>query len=297
MSTYKTKGFINGIIAAVSYGTNPLFALPMFKAGLSVNSVLFYRYLIAVLIYGIWLKFFKKISLRITFKEFLCLILLAFSFAISSVTLFASFQYIDSGLACTILFIYPIIVALISSLFFKEKINISIIVSILLTSAGILLLYGSPQGNLNPKGVGYVLFSAFSYAIYMVLVKNLKPIKHLKYNKLSFYVMLIGLSVFIWNLDFCTKLQPISGIKVLACAICLSVFPTIISLETINLAIRLTGSTITAVIGALEPLTAIFFGVLLFGEILTLKIICGIVLILLGVIIIILRNNMNLKKS
>jgi len=289
MKKVKTRGFINGIIAAVSYGTNPLFALPMYKSGMGANSVLFYRYLFAVVIFGIWLKVFKKVSLKITGKEFFYLLILSILFALSSVTLFEAFNYIDSGIACTVLFVYPIIVAVLSAVFFKEKITKTVVASIALTLSGIFLLNGG--GNLNTKGVIFVLLSAFVYAIYIVLVKNLKAIKHMKYYKLSFYVMLLGLSVFIWNLKFCTELQPITSLNVLFCGAALAIFPTIISLETINISIRLIGPTTTAILGALEPLTAIFFGVLLFNEVLTLKIILGIFLILSGVILIILRNT------
>lgn len=293
MKKYKTRGIINGIVAAVSYGTNPLFALPMYEKGLSANSVLFYRYLFAVVIFGIWLKFFKKVSLKISKKEFLSLFFLAILFALSSITLFEAFNYIDSGIACTILFIYPIIVAVLSVVFFGEKITKTVIFSIILTLTGIFLLNG--EGNLNIKGVTFVILSALVYAIYIVLVKNMKTIKHIKFDKLSFYVMLFGLSVFILNSNFCTELQPIEDWKVFGCAAALALLPTIISLETINIAIRLIGPTTTAILGALEPLTALFFGVLLFGEILTFKIILGIILILSGVILIILKNSISNK--
>ena len=184
-----------------------------------------------------------------------------------------------------------VIVALISTVFFKEKITKTVISSILITLFGIYLLNSGVNNSLSIKGLLFVFTSAFSYAIYMVFVKNLKVIKQIKYDKLSFYVMLLGLSVFIFNLKFCTQLQPITDWKILVCAIALAIFPTIISLETINIAIRLVGSTTTAIIGALEPLTAIFFGVLLFGEIMTLKMVFGVILILFGVILIVLRDS------
>ena len=125
----------------------------------------------------------------------------------------------------------------------------------------------------------------------MVGIKYINIIKHIKPDKLSFYVMLFGLSVYIWNLKFCTELQMINNWFVFICAIGLAIFPTIISLETITFAIKFIGATKTAVIGALEPLTALFFGVLLFGEALTVKIICGIGLILAGVILVILNRK------
>lgn len=296
MRKYKTKGYLNGILASVSYGTNPLFALPMFKLGMSVNSVLFYRYLFAVIIYGLVLKFFKKTDFQISFKEFYSLFFIAVLFALSSTTLFASFKYMDSGIACTILFVYPVLVALISTIFFKEILPKISVVAMFVTLSGIFALNGGVGGKLSFIGVGLVFLSALVYAIYIVLVKNLKAIKHLKHDKLSFYVMLMGLSVFIVNLKFCTELQPINDWRVLLCAVALAIFPTIISLETINIAIRLIGPTTTAILGALEPLTAIFFGLLLFGEHLTLYNAAGIFLILGGVTLIILKDKLSKPK-
>lgn len=291
MSTYKRKGFISGIIGSVSYGLNPLFALPMYNAAFNADSVLFYRYFFAVVIYFAWLKFYKRISLKINLQEFFCLLFLSVIFAISSLTLFQSFNYIDTGIACTILFVYPTLVMLISTIFFKEKLRKSIILSLLLTAAGILMLYNGSKIALDIKGVILVLLSALSYAIYMVGVKNIKCIKHIKYDKLSFYVMLLGLSVFIYNLKFCTQLQPINSLKVLACAVCLAIFPTVISLEAVNVAIKLIGASTASILGALEPLTAIFCGVIFFHESLSFKIIIGIILIITGVIMIMPKNK------
>ena len=204
----QTTGILNGAIAAASYGTNPLFALPMYAHGIGVNSVLFYRYAIAVSVYFLWIKFVKKTSLKITVKEAVWLLVFGIFFSLSSLTLFEAFKYIEAGIACTILFIYPLLVAIIMTLFFHEKLTKTVIFSIILTFAGITLLYhGKPQTTLNLHGVAIVLLSALLYALYIVGVKNVKTIKHIKTDKLSFYVMLFGLLVYVYNLDFCTKLQ------------------------------------------------------------------------------------------
>lgn len=294
----KTAGVLNGAIAAASYGTNPLFALPLYAAGVGVNSVLFYRYAFAVVIYGIWLKFFKKTSFAISLKEFFPLLFLALFFSLSSLTLFEAFKYIEAGIACTILFIYPVMVAVIMWLFFKEKFTGTVIFSILLTSAGIILLYkGKPGGaGLNIHGVCVVLLSALLYALYIVGVKNIKEIKHMKPDKLSFYVMLFGLLVYVYNLKFCTQLQILDSPMLWMYAVALALFPTIISLETITVAIKLIGSTTTAILGALEPLTAIFFGVVFFHEQLTIRICIGVALILCGVFLIVTRNVRKKRK-
>lgn len=286
-----TKGILNGIIASTSYGMNPLFGLPLYAIGIGVNSVLFYRYFLAVIIYFIWLKFFKKASLKISRQEIIPLFFLGIFFSLSSLTLFEAFHYIEAGIACTILFIYPVMVAIIMALFFKEKITKTVIFAILLTSIGIILLYkGKPDTALSIKGILIVLTSALLYALYIVGVKNIKPVKIMNSARLSFYVMLFGLIVYIVNLKFCTTLQMLPNLKAWLFAIGLALFPTIISLETTTIAIQLIGSTNTAILGALEPLTAIFFGILFFHEQLTLRISIGIILILFGVFLIISRK-------
>lgn len=288
----RVKGILNGAIASASYGTNPLFALPLFAAGIGINSVLFYRYALAVVIYGLWLKFVKKTALNISRKEFLPLLILGIFFSLSSLTLYDAFNYIEAGIACTILFIYPVLVAVIMALFFKEKITKTVISSILLTSVGITLLYKGKTGlSLNLYGVGIVFLSALLYALYIVGVKNIKAVKHINRAKMSFYVMLFGLLVYIINLKFCTQLQILDKPYLWFLAIGLSIFPTIISLETITISIKLVGSTTTAILGALEPLTALFFGVLIFHEQLTVRICMGVALILLGVLLIVTRKK------
>ncbi len=293
----KFIGVLNGAIAAASYGTNPLFALPMYDGGIGVNSVLFYRYAFAVMIYFVWLKFFKKTSLKISKQELPPLFILGLLFSLSSLTLFEAFKYIEVGIACTILFIYPVLVAVIMALFFHEKITKTVIFSILLTFCGIMLLYkGNSASGLNLYGVSIVFASALLYAIYIVGVRTIKTIKHIKIDKLSFYVMLFGLLVYVFNLKGCTELQIIKEPYLWLNAIALALFPTIISLETLSVSIKLIGSTTTAILGALEPLTAIFFGVVVFHEQLTVRIGIGVMLILAGVFLIVTRNTIRKKR-
>lgn len=298
MEKGRTIGTVNGIIAATSYGTNPLFALPLYMHGIGVNSVLFYRYSLAVLIYWVWLKFVKKVSFKLKQAEILPMFILGLFFSLSSLTLFEAFKYIEAGIACTILFIYPVLVALMMTIFFKEKLTSIVVASIALTSCGIGLLYNCKTGvTLDLHGIMLVLASAFLYAFYIIGVKNNKTVKSINSAKLSFYVMLFGLIVYIVNLKFCTELQIPDKPYLWLFTIGLAIFPTIISLETITISIKLIGSTKTAVLGALEPLTAIFFGILFFHETLTPRIVLGIILILSGVILIITKNKPQIKNK
>ena len=178
-----------------------------------------------------------------------------------------SYNYMDAGIASTILFVYPVMVAVIMGAFFKEKISAITVFSILLALSGIALLYqGDGNKPLSTVGIIFVLLSSLSYAIYIVGV-NRSSLKTLPTTKLTFYAILFGLSVYIVRLNFCTELQIIPSPLLWADVLALGPFlPTAVSLICTALAIQSIGSTPTAILGALEPVTALFFGVLLFHE-------------------------------
>lgn len=290
----KTKGFIFGAIAASSYGMNPLFALPLYAAGMSVDTVLFYRYFFAAIVLGILMKMQHQ-TFALRKGDFLPLLIMGLLFSSSSLLLFISYNYMDAGIASTILFVYPVMVAVIMGVFFKEKISAITVFSILLALSGIALLYqGDGDKPLSTIGIILVLLSSLSYAIYIVGV-NRSSLKELPTTKLTFYAILFGLSIYIVRLDFCTELQMIPSAWLWADALTLAILPTAISLICTTLAIHYIGSTPTAILGALEPVTALFFGVLLFHEKLTPRLMVGILMIITAVTLIIIGKSL-LKK-
>lgn len=286
----KVKGYILGSIAAATYGMNPLFALPLYKEGMDPDSVLFFRYLFAIPLLGIMLKVRGR-SFTLKRREIVPLIILGWLVAISSLTLFQSYNYMEAGIASTILFVYPILVALIMAVVFKEKITLQTVLCILLALSGIALLYKSGDGDtLSLIGIALVMASALSYAIYIVGV-NRPRLKDVATLKVTFYILLFGLSLFLVRTDFGQSLQTVDKWYLWGNLIALAVFPTAISFLCTTQAIQYIGSTPTAILGALEPVTAVFFGVTIFGEALTPRLSVGIVLIILAVTFIIAGSN------
>lgn len=290
----KVKGFTMGSIAAASYGLNPLFALPLYAAGFTVDNVLFYRYAFAILMLGTLMKL-RGISFRITSRQLGAAAIFGILFSASSLFLFLSYKHMDAGIASTILFMYPVMVALIMMLFFHEKASLLTWVSIALAFLGISLLGKSSDGStISMLGVTFVLLSSLSYAIYIVGV-NHSVLKELETPTLTFYALLFGILIYVVRLynftDADGNLTLFGGFSLQipsqplhwACAICLALFPTIISLVTMTISIHHIGSTYAAILGALEPITALVVGVLVFGEQLTPRICLGIVLVLVAV--------------
>ena len=219
-------------------------------------------------------------------------------FVLSSLTLFASFHYMDAGVASTLLFVYPVMVAVMMALFFKERITAVTVFSILLSLTGIVLLYRGGDGEvLNTTGVLLVLLSSLTYAVYIVIVN--KSSLRMSSVKLTFYVLLVGV-LFILGYSFFggeeAEIQILTTPSMWLHASILAVFPTVVSLLLMVIAVHEIGSTPTAVIGALEPLTAVVLGVTLFGEEFTSRLAIGIMLILSAVILIVLGNSVSINR-
>ena len=285
MTNDRLKGFTYGALAAASYGLNPLFALPLYGAGMKVDSVLFYRYFFAIVMLGILMKV-KKQSFALKKTDILPLAVMGLLFSFSSLFLFESYNYMDAGIASTILFVYPVMVAIIMAIFFHEKVSFITMFSIALAFTGISLLYEGGDGRtLNLLGVLFVILSSLTYAIYIVGV-NRSSLKNLPTAKLTFYALLFGIIIYVVRLDFCTALQPVPAPLLWVNVFSLALFPTIISLIAMTLSIHRIGST-PAAMGALEPVTALFCGVVVFGEQLTPRIMLGVLMILTAVTLII----------
>ena len=222
------------------------------------------------------------------------LIIMGLLVALSSLALFQSYNYMDVGIASTLLFVYPILVALIMWGAFKEKLTLPTVLCILLALGGIGLLYKSGDGStLSLTGIILVMVSALSYAIYIVGV-NQSTLKNLATLPLTFYVLLFGLGLFLVRVDFGQSLHVADTWYLWGNLVALAIFPTAVSFLCTTQAIQYIGSTPTAILGALEPLTAVFFGVVVFGESLTLRLSCGMLMIILAVTLIIAGGNVTI---
>lgn len=282
----KAKGYILAVIAAATYGMNPLFALPLYADGMNPDSVLFFRYLFAIPLVGVMIKGRGR-DFKIHRTDILPLVVLGVLMAASSLTLFEAYNYMDAGIASTILFIYPILVALIMAAVYKEKVTMQTALCILLALSGIAMLYqGGDGATLSLTGTLLVFASALSYAIYIVGV-NRPSLKEMATLKVTFYVLLFGVSLFIVRLWMSHDLTLPTRWWLWGNLVALAVFPTAISFLCTTSAIQRIGSTPTAILGALEPVTAIFFGITVFGERLTARDCMGITLILVAVTVVV----------
>lgn len=289
----KFKGYLLAAFAAAAYGTNPAFAIPLYEERMNPNSVLLFRYIIGIPFLAI-LMWSRGISFKLNKDELIPVFSLGILMALSSLTLFESYNYMNSGIASTLLFVYPIMVAVIMTFFFKEKFKLSLILCFLLMGAGLILLMRPDSNNgINTYGFLLVMVSALTYALYIVLVNVSKAISKIPTTKLLFYVLIFGSSVFIFKIALGTDLTipalPSGWYNLLA----LAIIPTVLSLACTSAAIHIIGSTPTAIFGALEPVTAVFLSVVFLGQPITGMEILGGLLIVAATLIVITGNSVD----
>ena len=281
-------GIVCGILSAMCYGTNPLGALPLYEEGMNASSVLFFRFLTAVALLGI-LPTVRRISIAVNHRQLGVLALLGVLFAGSSITYYHSFHYMDAGIACTLLFVYPLMVAGIMAVFFGERLSLSAMMAVLLALCGVGLLYRGPSGaTLSTTGVALCMASSAFYAVYIVIVKQ-KVLHGVPSLVVTFYAMafcLLCLLAYSFASPELHLMAPPSG-RAWFFACWLGLVPTVLSLEFMTVAVQRVGPTPTSIMGAMEPITAVAIGTTVFGEALTPRLVVGIAVILVAVTLIV----------
>lgn len=272
-------GYPAGIITGITYGLNPLFAVPLMKNGASIESILFFRYGFAVLLLGGFLLLSRQ-SLKISRKQAGILFLLGLLYTGSSLFLFEAYHYIASGLATTLIFLYPVLVAIIM-VFLRVVPSWPVWLSIAATFAGVIIMTQSNSSQeINPIGVLLSLASATVYALFIVIINRSKAISSISNSLLTFYALTVGAFIFLGKILFSDGgiTTGIEGYMAWVNLIGLALLPTIVSTATLAIATRNIGATKASVLGVFEPITAILVGTLVFGEALTTNIIIGILL-------------------
>ena len=279
-----------GMATSVTFGLIPLFTLPLMGKGMVYDSILFYRFLFASMALAA-VMLLKKETFRIDLRDLPVFILLAFFYTFSSLFLLCGYGYMGAGVATTLHFTYPVFVTLLMFFLFREKTGWLTWLAIALAVCGVALL-SLPESGLSAdvKGIIIVLLSAVAYGSYIVGV-NKSRVRNMNSRKLAFYVFVLTTVIFgIRNLvtgNLQLPPDPVSYCHLFL----LAVLPTVVSNITLVLAVQNIGGTLTSVLGALEPLTAVCIGALVFGEDFTLREGFGILLVLTAVTVIILTGT------
>ena len=285
----KFKGFLYGIVASSTFGLLPLFTLPVMGEGLTTFSILSYRMLFASILVAV-LMLIGRVSFATNLKELRWFAILGFLYYGSAALLFQAYGGMASGLATTLHFMYPVSVTVIMAIVYKQRPYVVTICAIILSLVGVALLClrESSTGVSSLLSVFLVLLSGVCYAVYLVLVSTVRRINQQNSQKLTFYVLMFSGAFFMLSTLQGGGLQIIPSASAGINLLLMATLPTLLSNLALVRSVKNIGSTLTSVLGAMEPLTAIMVGILVFDESLRGLMIVGIILILVSVSLIVL---------
>ncbi len=289
------NGVFYAIISSCSFGFSPLFSLGLLAAGLSNFDVLSYRWTVAAIVLMIYAGSKGKTLKLASFDEVWKVVVLSLLRSITSITLLLGYANIASGIASTINFMYPVVVALCMMLFFGEKKSFVNIVSILISIFGVYLLASGDglkvEGGNTALGLTCSIISAFSFAAYYILMKQVKADK-IEVVKFTTWIMLLSAVYFIiCGFIFDGRITLISDFRLWGLIAGLGLWSTMVSNFTGVKAVRRIGPTMTSILGALQPLTAVILGVLFLNEHLGMRTIAGISIIMVTVTFIVAHQQ------
>ncbi len=278
----KFKGYLFAALAAATYGTNPAFAVPLYGDGMNPTSVLLMRYLLSLPILLV-IILARGQNLRLKKNEIAPVAILGVLMGLSSLGLFESYKYMNAGIASTLLFMYPVMVALLMTFFYHERFRLTTGICLVIMAGGlILLMHTDGQSGISLIGFLMVFLSSLTYALYLVMTNVSGKIKDIPTVKLLFYQLLSGSSVFIFMLLIGEPLTMPAGISGWVNVSALALLPTVVSLYCTTAAIHCIGSTSTAIFGALEPVTAVILSVAFLNQTMSANEILGGILIVIA---------------
>lgn len=288
----RIKGILYAAASSSTFGLAPFFSITLLMAGFSSFEVLSYRWGVAAVALALF-GLFTGCSFRLKRHEILPVVCLSLFRAATSFALIIAYSNIASGVASIIHFMYPLAVAAVMMLLFKERRSVWVIAAILISFAGAsLLVCGDIHRADGDKALGIIAacVSVFAYAGYIIGVKKSKAV-NINSTALTCYVTAIGALIFITGGCFTSGIRLVTDGWTWLVILGLALPATAISNITLVQAIKYAGPTLTSILGALEPLTAVIIGVIAFNEVFTAVSALGVALILAAVTLVVVYGR------
>lgn len=260
------KGYIYTALSAIIFGLMPLLTKIIIARGATSLTIPFFRVFYVTIVLFFVLKI-KKIDLHLEKRDLLSAILTSiFGSGLTIIILNESYNYVDTGIATSLHFLYPLFVAILCCFFYGEKIKKKQILSLSFALVGIICFMSKGIGGLF--GYFLAITSGLTYAFYLVKMDKSGLVK-MNALKLSFYLALFTtIEIFTMNLymqEVVFKMDALSYGLLLVLALSSSFLATVL----LQKGVLLLGSTRASFICLLEPVTSMIVGILWLNEALT----------------------------
>ncbi|ADT84649.1 DMT family transporter [Thermococcus barophilus] len=233
--------------------------------------------LILALLFSIKDKsWFQKVS-GATKQKFGWMILLGIALALNWVFLFTAFLYTSIARAVLIYYSAPVLATLISAKFLKEKISKFQILLILMAFLGLMIIMSEQKMNFKNRDFVGAVF-AFIAAVFYAMIPNLgRFLKEVKSDILTFVQLFIASVILIpfvlYGKIFAGKINWFAVGILVAVHTVFALFLYMDGLKNVKV-------NEVALLSYLDPLSAVVYAFLVFGEVPALRTVIGGVLIL-----------------
>lgn len=231
-------------------------------------------------------------------RHFGVLAFLSLTEGLTPILLYAAYGHLPTGLVTTLHFLYPMVVAVLCFLFFREKLSRAKLLCLALCLCGVFLTVDLTGGRGDAFGVAAALLSALTYGAYIVRL-NKAEMRDVPPLRLAFFV---GAGCFVVCLFYAAVTGGFSAVPEVTPAgwLCLTAAGILIAAGGALLMIlgtRLTDAQTAAVASTSEPLASILLGVLFLHEPMDLRIALGCLLILSAVVLLARQNAREQKQK
>ena len=294
MNAKTVRGYIFAILSAVIFGCMPLMARYIYADGVSPSTLVFLRNFLALPSLAV-LAYLQRKSLKVPAKALAPIAAISFfGCCLTPILLFTAYNYIASGTATVFHFIYPAVVVLSGILFLKKKAKAEALISVGLCIIGVALFY-DPAQPINLAGSALALGSGITFALYVLLLAGFRH-REISGFLFSFYVAAAS-AVIAFIICIVTGQLALPQTLVgwgLSTLFALGI--TCGAVVLFQLGTFIVGGQQSSILSALEPITSVVVGIVVFKEVLTLRTALGVVLVIAATVLIAVTNLTKAKK-
>lgn len=285
--TNQRQGTLCAISSGLCYGFLGYFGTSLINAGLSVCNMSFWRFFVATIVMFVILLPKHKMILQ-TYANSLKMLFYGVAFyGASTIAYFTSSQYIGTGAAMVILFIYPALIMLFNVIFHKAKLKKIYYFAFTILIGGIACLIDIHKFTFNIFGIGLGMLSALFYAFYMLASKKTTLPSSLSTLMVSAGCMIACLITSYIDSSFFIP----SGFNVWLHIISMAVVCTALPILLLLQGLKYISTEKAAILSVLEPVFVVIFGILLLNENITNLKTIGMVMVLCGASLILLWDK------
>lgn len=283
------RGYIIVLIAtALMSTTGILIKLLLVNYKIAPLNLAFLRVLIVTVALGLALFFVRRADFKIQRRHLIYLIIMGVvGVGLHQLAWVSSVNLNGAAVATVLVYINPTIVALVSTRVFGEKLDRIKIVALVLTLAGMVLvaqMYDPKNLQLNGLGILVGLVTGVTWATYAIIgqfiSRRYSPWASLFYAFLFGAILLLPLQLFAG--DILGMGAQWNGWAIL---LFLALGPTLVGFGLYTVGLSQIPASVVALIATLEPVFSIILAFFLFNEVLELPQLIGAGLILLAVML------------